>query len=488
MIQSKIPKLRDYQDRCVAQAMQYLEDKKDKKPGLIIAPTAAGKSLIIAAIADKYKDPLLVLQPSIELLEQNHSKLCSYGYIAEIYSASAKQKTFGHITFATLGSIKDMAQIFKDLGVKTVIIDEAHDGYPPERGSMFRAFMDELGPDKVIGLTATPYYLRGGMDGSELKLMTRIKGAYFKRFLDIIQIPELTSQGYWAPLQYELHEFNEDGLEINTSGSDYTEESLKQAVKVQGINNNIYKRILKLQEQNAGSILVFLDSVENAQKMAELAKIKDATWISGKMPKKQRKERVDGFRNGKYSVMCVMGTLTTGFDYPDLRNVIIGRPTMSLAKYYQIIGRGTRPSPATDKASCRIIDYCNNVLRFGRVEDLLLEEIPGWGHGVFNGEVLLTNTPISGATVTKEDIVNRINGKLPVGDLNLVVWFGIHKGKKVCDVPINWVKWLFSDQANFNWGHPKMMKLKHALEAYVKLSEEKSLRRKMLEMFMFVKD
>jgi len=452
------PELRPYQDRCVKKIFAYLSDDKRCKPELVVAPTASGKSLIVAAIAEGFDEPLLVLQPSAELLRQNHSKLLDYGYDADIYSASVGKKKMGKITFATLGSIKEMAEDFKLLGVRTVIIDEAHFGYPPEAGSMFMNFMNELKPRKVVGLTATPYLLRSNMSGSELKLLTRKRPRFFTNFIDIIQIQEMTENSYWSKITYKLFDFDNSGLELNTNGSEFKESSVKHALKVQGVNNNIYLEIRRLQEQGMKSILVFMDSVENAEILANHPKIQNATFIHGKMNKKEAAARIAAFKNGTYRVLINFGMLTTGFDFPDLRCIILGRPTMSLALYYQIVGRGTRISAETGKSDCLFIDFCGTAERFGRVEDLILEDVAGFGMAITSRNILLTNVPISGLLRTKESLAKE--GK----QSPYAMPFGKHKNIPLKQVPIAYIEWVLA-QKNWNWSSGVMKALLPKLQA-----------------------
>ena len=76
------------------------------------------------------------------------------------------------------------------------------------------------------------------------------------------------------------------------------------------------------------------------------------------------------FKAGEIPVVANVGVLTTGFDYPELDTVVMARPTMSLALYYQIVGRCIRPHPS--KEAAWFIDLCGNVKRFGEVKDLRL--------------------------------------------------------------------------------------------------------------------
>jgi len=94
--------------------------------------------------------------------------------------------------------------------------------------------------------------------------------------------------------------------------------------------------------------------------------------VSGDTSKKEREQILSDFKAGLIPVVANVGVLTTGFDYPELDTIVMARPTMSLALYYQIVGRAIRPHP--NKESGWIIDLCGNIDRFGKVEDLKLTE------------------------------------------------------------------------------------------------------------------
>lgn len=459
-------------------ALGYLKDPKNKKPQIIVAPTASGKSVIIGAITKEFGEPTLVLQPSKELLEQNIAKFRLYGGDATEYSASVGIKKLSKVTYATLGSVKDLAGEMRRLGIKTLLVDEAHDGYPPDEGSAFIKFIKQLDPHKVIGLTATPYRLKSNDLGSELKLLNRMRPSYFKNFLHVIQNSEIINQGYWSKIVYEIHKFDESGLRVNSSGAEYDEESVKEAIKVQGINNNIYKKVCKLLAEGCPSILVFLDSVDTANKMAEAINKKfpadglapTADVITGDTPKKLRGKIVENFKSGATKIVTNFGTLTTGFDYPDLRVVIMGRPTLSLAKYYQIVGRGTRVSPETGKESFLYIDYCNNVDRFGMVENLVFEDIDGFGLAITNKDIILTNTLLSGPRKTK----SMFSGGLVTGDDKVTIHFGKFAGKPVTDLPVWYMEFLLYE-SDITFTTPKMKVLKKSMENVLERNKQLKL-------------
>ena len=123
--------LRDYQQEASDAAVKFFQTKS-KDNGIIILPTGAGKSLVIAEIAYRLDAPVLVFQPSKEILEQNYDKLMSYGILdAGIFSASFNRREIRKITFATIGSVKNYKDYFRKF--KYVIIDECH-GVNPQGG------------------------------------------------------------------------------------------------------------------------------------------------------------------------------------------------------------------------------------------------------------------------------------------------------------------------------------------------------------------
>lgn len=163
--------LRDYQQQAVDAAMKYFLDKNAKKPALIVMPTGSGKSLILASIAEQIDAPLLVFQPTREILEQNYNKMMDYGIMGvTIYSASCKSKEIGNITLATIGSVHNNMNDFKHF--KYFLMDEAH--YCNAKAGMYKEFFDLVG-GKWIGVTATPYRLHHNSFGSTLRFLTLVK-------------------------------------------------------------------------------------------------------------------------------------------------------------------------------------------------------------------------------------------------------------------------------------------------------------------------
>ena len=180
--------LRPNQIEPVRLGIEYFKERKPV-PSIIVAPTAFGKSIVIAQIAKGVGERLLVIQPSKELLEQNYDKFINLGGEASIYSAAMGEKEIGSVTYATIGSIVNIASKFKELGITKVIIDEC-DRFPREPNGMLRRFLKGAGITHTLGLTATPLKLQTNMgdDGkpfSKLVMLTNRskKGNFFKKII-----------------------------------------------------------------------------------------------------------------------------------------------------------------------------------------------------------------------------------------------------------------------------------------------------------------
>lgn len=359
--------LREYQKEAVQNALEYFNNKREKHPVIEVLPTGAGKSLVIANIAKELNEPTLVFQPSKEILEQNYSKLVSYGIMdCSIYSASFNSKDISNLTFATIGSVKSNPENFRHF--KNIIVDECH--YVNSKGGMYKEFFNVIG-EKIIGLTATPYRLASNSFGSELRFLTRTRPKIFHKVIYNVQTSYLFAKGYLSPLKYyQISGFDSSRLKPNSTGADYTDASVRrhyQEIQFPAKIEAVVQRLLQIKRKN---ILVFTRFVEEAKNL--VSKFDGAEIVSSDMKMSERNRVINGFKSGDIKIVANVGVLTHGFDYPELETVVTARPTRSLALYYQMIGRGIRPHK--DKPFSMIIDMCENYERFGRIEDLRLVE------------------------------------------------------------------------------------------------------------------
>lgn len=368
--------LRYYQKEASDAAVKLFNGKTDKN-GLIIIPTGGGKSLILADIVSRLEGPLLVFQPSKEILQQNFAKLQSYGIIdCGCYSASVGRKDINRITFATIGSVMNNMRDFDCF--KNIIVDEAH--YVNSKAGQYKKFI-EAKNRQVVGLTATPYRLDKCAGGSMLKFLTRTRPRIFSKVIYCCQIGELLSKGFLANLSYyDITSIDLRRVRSNSTGADYDEKSLIAEYERSGFYDKLSNTVVKVMQPKSGiprkGILVFTafrkESESLVSKLQSLG-IK-AAIVTCDTPKREREDILQRFKKGEIKVVSNCGTLTTGFDYPELDTVILARPTKSLALFYQMVGRAIRPS---EGKIGWVVDMAGNYSRFGNVADLYIARPPG---------------------------------------------------------------------------------------------------------------
>ena len=437
--------LRPNQIEPVKKGVEFFKTKKPH-PSIIVAPTAFGKSIVIAEIAHQLGEKLVVIQPSKELLEQNYNKFINLGGKASIYSAAMGEKEIGDVTYATIGSIVNIAHKFHTLGISKVIIDEC-DRFPREPDGMLRRFLTAAKITHVLGLTATPLKLQTNMDEhfrpfSKLVMLTSKskKGNYFKDIIHVAQIKEMCDLGFWSPLQYESYDFDTGALVYNSTNAEFTDESIKRAYKQQDISGKIIKRISELNDRK--SILVAVPSIEEAKELS--TRLPSCEAVFSGMPDSDRDRIIDDFKNLRLRIVVQVTILSVGFDHPQLDCIITGRPTASLSWWYQFVGRVTRIHP--DKVNGLVIDFVGSVPKFGKVEDLYFEkEEPLWKlYG--EGQKLLTGIPLHEIGLHKQNqpSPHDVAAQGPVVKMT----FGKYKDTEIRKIPIWYRKWMLE---NIKW-------------------------------------
>lgn len=227
---------------------------------------------------------------------------------------------------------------------------------------------------RIIGLTATPYRLSSTMNGSMLKFLTRTRPRVFSDVIYYCQVSELLARGFLTKLKYyDLTRIELVNVRRNSTGADFDDRSLSKEFERVDLYGYLISMVRRLLAPKSGiprrGILVFTRFVKEAEMLTH--EIPDSAVVSGTTPKKERERILSDFKSGKIKVVANCGVLTTGFDYPELDTIVLCRPTMSLALYYQMIGRVIRPYPGKEGW---VVDLCGNLKTFGKVEDLRIEQ------------------------------------------------------------------------------------------------------------------
>ncbi len=356
-------KLRPYQQEAVDATLDHF--RKSDEAAVIVLPTGAGKSLVIAELARLAKRKILVLTHVKELVEQNHAKYESYGLTGGIFSAGLKRKESHHqVTFASVQSVSANLDQFRD-EYSLVIIDECH-RVSGDDTSQYQKIIELLREQndslKVLGLTATPYRLamgwiyryhyRGfvrGEDGKpfqhciyELPLSYMINRGYLTR-------PELVNA---AVAQYDFSALPRDRF------GEYAEQDVNQLLsKHKRVTRSIIEQVVELAAERHG-VMIFAATVDHAREVTDYLPERETALITGATDQKDRDSLIQRFKQRQLKYLVNVSVLTTGFDAPHVDFIAILRPTQSVSLYQQIVGRGLRLDEG--KQNCLVIDYAGN--------------------------------------------------------------------------------------------------------------------------------
>lgn len=358
-------KLRDYQSKAVAATSEAL---KTYNRVVVVAPTASGKSVIIAAICKAILDKtptarVLVLCYIAEILEQNHNKVVEMGVTdSGIYCASLNRKdTTNRIIHASRDSL---GRSPLNCGQFTVIIidechmlsnSKTHDGY-------YNRIVYEINPKYVIGFTGTPFRMEGGLIYGknkfwehacyEISMKLLIERGYLSRYI----LPKSETVIDTRGVKIVSGDFDKRELEKRTS----SDEVINKCCKIWSEHG--YSRRVTLffctSRMHAAKLLRYLKAMFPSERFA---------YVDGETNKELRAQIIGDARAGKYKGIINVNCLTTGTDIPIIDCIMWLRPTRSATLFVQGNGRGLRVYPG--KKDCLIIDVSGNFDYFGTIED-----------------------------------------------------------------------------------------------------------------------
>jgi len=353
--------LRDYQKQAVQNVITFF--KVSRSPAVIVLPTGAGKSLVIAELTRVAQGRVLILAHVKELVEQNYEKYKSYGLEAGIFSASlGKKETTQKAIFGSIQSIARADDHFFE-NFSLVIIDECH-RVAEEGSTQYQEVIKKL-QDKnpklcILGLTATPYRLGLGWI-YEYSSQNEIKSEQ-KRFFKqcVYELPlnyMIKNKFLTPPVKVDIPVTCYDFSELKMKNDHYSNRDIEDILKNQNrLTPLIIKNIIDITEKfQRKGVMIFSSTIKHAEEIMTYLPKNDSRVVLGETSIQDREEIVQDFKNKKFKYLVNVSVLTTGFDAPHVDVIAILRPTESNSLYQQIIGRGLRLAP--EKKDCYILDY-----------------------------------------------------------------------------------------------------------------------------------
>lgn len=336
--------------------------------GLIILPTGAGKSLVIATICRELLSSFPDLRIGVvthvqELIAQNAQELIRAWPQAPvgIYSAGLGRKdAHARIVFMGIQSVHKKADVLGKFDL--ILVDEAH-LIPRNAATMYGRFLArlrEVVPDmRIVGLTATPYRLDSGrLDAGDDRLFDGI--VYEANVRDLIE------QGYLSQLISKASLTQIDTSRLHTRGGEFIEKELAAAAS--SIVDAAVAEIVAVGVDRRGW-LAFCSGVEHAEQVRDAIKGHGISCetVVGSTPDGERARIINAYKRRDIRCLTSVGVLTTGFNAPHVDLLAMLRPTLSTGLYVQMVGRGFRL--ADGKENCLVLDFSGNVRRHGPVDD-----------------------------------------------------------------------------------------------------------------------
>lgn len=322
------------------------------KKVLFQLPTGGGKTVIFSEIVrryiESYSQKAAILTHRSELCRQTSATLRNFGVDNKVISAKSKTpKPDSQCYVAMVETLKNRikSKSVAMQGIGLIIIDEAHHN---SFRKLFKNFKDAF----VIGVTATPF------SADVSKPMNR----YYQSLIVGENIASLIDSGFLARPKSFACNVELNSLKTGIHG-DYTVSSSNELYGSQAMLDLLFAAYA---DRAAGKkTLIFNNGIATSLKVCELFAKNgiDVKHLDNTATDAERKEILQWFRKTKGAVLTSVSILTTGFDEPSIRAVILNRATTSVTLYHQMVGRGARRLPS--KKTFSVIDLGNNIDRFG---------------------------------------------------------------------------------------------------------------------------
>ena len=386
-----------YQEVAVKAVCQSF-DEKNRRKALLVMATGSGKTRTVMALCDVllkhgWVKNILFLADRTSLVTQAKRSFTNLMPDLTLTNlCDGKQNANARCVFSTyqtmMGCIDDIkdndGKLFTCGHFDLVICDEAHRSIYNKYRDIFNYFDAPL-----VGLTATPkddidkntyevFELESGVPTYGYELAEAVKDGYLVDFLSVETELKFIEQG----IAYdELSDEEKDEYEKTfiTETGEIPEKIAPSALNNWVFNEDTIRKVLNILMQdglkidygeNLGKTIIFAKNHDHAEKILEIFNkeyphLKDyAKVIDNKI--KYAQSAIDEFSDPKKlpQIAISVDMLDTGIDIPEILNLVFFKKVMSKAKFWQMIGRGTRLCPGLldgeDKEKFYIFDFCGN--------------------------------------------------------------------------------------------------------------------------------
>ncbi len=373
-------------------------DEKNRRKALLVMATGSGKTRTVIALCDCLlkagwvKNILFLADRNSLVTQAKRSFVNLLPSLSCTNLVEEKDNYNAHCVFSTYQTMMNCIDTVSDSEGKLftcghfdlVICDEAHRSIYNKYRDIFSYFDAPL-----VGLTATPkdeidkntyeiFELENGVPTYGYDLAQAVKDGYLVDYVSVESKLKFMEQGI---VYDELSEEDKEAYEATFGGG---QGNLPESIGSSALNSWIFnedtiKQVLNIlmtdgikidYGQKLGKTIIFARNHDHAEKILEVfhreyPSLPDyAKVIDNYMTYAQ--SAIDEFSDPKKlpQIAISVDMLDTGIDVPEVLNLVFFKKVMSKAKFWQMIGRGTRLCPGLldgeDKQKFYIFDFCGN--------------------------------------------------------------------------------------------------------------------------------
>lgn len=339
----KKPLLRNYQKEIIARVN---EAWKLHRSVMVQMPTGTGKTHVLAHLVNEAPGVILIVAHRVELIEQIRRTV-------EVFRSFAEAQDDKKVIVESIQTISRRIHAL-DFTPQLIIIDEAHHAL----AKTYRILWEKWPEARFLGLTATPCRMnRNGFTDLFDTLISSWSVAEFirKGVLSVFDYVSIRPSSLEQQLINSLQKRGADG--------DFQVKEMDEVLNKQPSIERLYRSVQQFAQGKKG--IVYAISIDHARRIAAYYNQQGirTTAIDSRTPKEERRRMVEAFQTGEIQVLVNVDVFSEGFDCPDVEFVQMARPTLSLSKYLQQVGRGLRRSEG--KESCMLIDNVGLCRVFG---------------------------------------------------------------------------------------------------------------------------